>query len=548
MTVDITSGARATAASGPVRFAARPFAALIVFALLAAAHTWPLAANPAHLSRNDNADTILNTWTLAWVNHQMVHDPRHLFDANIFYPERYTLAYSEAMFVQSALAAPVFALGGSPVLAYNLVLLAGFALTGFAFWLLLRRWTGSIAAAYVSGSLAAFNAHVLVRLPHLQAQHPEFVPLALFCLDRAIRSERVADAASLGGAFALQAMTSIYMLVFSLWMLGFAALARAREWLKHPARAAACAAVAAAVAVALMLPYLAGYAAFHHLTGAERQADEAIAFAGWWPDYLLTDGRLHHALWSFRFDALARADAFPGVTAIVLVALAFAWPETRRDPRVRMCAAAAVGCVAVSMLPHAPIYRRLHDLVVLFRMVRTPARLAQIVLLMIAVVAGFGVAGLARRWRGASTWGAVLLVTAVNVEALRAPIDYTPFARIPAIYDTLAPIRHAVIAEIPLFPPGEIFFNAEYMLDSTRHWHPMLNGHSGIRPDSYDETYRGLAGFPDPRSLVALHDRGVTHVVVHMERLDAGARAALEDVSSLSLVAVEGDIRIYRLR
>src|SRR5581483_2946981 len=305
---------------------------------------------------------------------------------------------------------------------------------------------------------------------------------------------------------------------------------------------------AALVAAALLAPYLAGYAAFHHATGAERQAGEAVAFAGWWPDYLLTDGRLHHALWSYRFDLDARADAFPGVTALVLVALAFAWPETRRDARVRMCAAAGVGCLVVSMLPRAPFYPRLHDAIVLFRLVRTPARMAQMVLLMIAVVAGFGVAGLARRWRAASTWGAVALVAAVNVEALRAPIDYTPFTRVPPIYDTLAPIRHAVVVEIPLFPPREIFFNADYMLNSTRHWHPILNGHSGIRPDSYDETYRLLEHFPDATSLVALHDRGVTHVVVHLDRLDADARAALDRAASLTLVGEDAGIRIYRLR
>ena len=47
------------------------------------------------------------------------------------------------------------------MLAYNLVLLAGFALTGWAFWLLVLRWTGSAPAAYVSGCLAAFNARYL---------------------------------------------------------------------------------------------------------------------------------------------------------------------------------------------------------------------------------------------------------------------------------------------------------------------------------------------------------------------------------------------------
>src|SRR5258708_7558716 len=150
-------------------------AALAVFVLLACAHTWPLASNPAHLSRNDNGDTLLNTWPIAWVAHQLPRHPNHLFDANIFYHGRATLAYSEAMIVQGVMAMPVLGAGGSPVLAYNLVLLAGFVLTGWAFCLLLHRWTGSWAAGYVGGSLAAFNAHVFGRLPHLQTQHVEFV-------------------------------------------------------------------------------------------------------------------------------------------------------------------------------------------------------------------------------------------------------------------------------------------------------------------------------------------------------------------------------------
>ena len=166
-------------------------AALAVFTLLAVVHTWPLASNPAHLSRNDNGDALLNTWAIAWVAHQLPRDPTHLFDANIFYPERLTLAYSEAMIVQGVLALPIIAAGGSPVLAFNLVLLAGFVLTGWAFCLLLHRWTGSWAAGYTAGSLAAFNPHVFVRIPHLQTFHVEFIALVLFALDGLITSRRV---------------------------------------------------------------------------------------------------------------------------------------------------------------------------------------------------------------------------------------------------------------------------------------------------------------------------------------------------------------------
>src|SRR5436309_9056671 len=206
-------------------------APLAAFAVLAIIHTWPRASNPAHLSRNDQSDALMDTWAIAWVVHQLPRDPLHLFNANIFYPEPLTLAFSEAMIVQGILPMPVAAAGGSPVLAYNLILIAGFALTGWAFCLLIRRWTGSWAAGYVGGSACAFNSHVLVRLAHLQTQHVEFIALMLFAVDRLARSHRLRDALLLG--FALQGLTSIYLLVFSTWAFMFAVVARTRDWLRR---------------------------------------------------------------------------------------------------------------------------------------------------------------------------------------------------------------------------------------------------------------------------------------------------------------------------
>ena len=84
---------------------------LALFVVLAIGQTWPLASDPGHLSRNDNGDTVLNEWVLAWVAHQAPRDPLHLYDANNFYPERDTLAYAEAMIPQSALAAPLLVAG-----------------------------------------------------------------------------------------------------------------------------------------------------------------------------------------------------------------------------------------------------------------------------------------------------------------------------------------------------------------------------------------------------------------------------------------------------
>jgi hypothetical protein len=239
--------------------------------------------------------------------------------------------------------------------------------------------------------------------------------------------------------------------------------------------------------------------------------------------------------------------AFPGIAALALVVLALADPQHRRDPRVRMCAVAAVGCVAMSFAPKWPIYPLLYRLIPLLHMVRAVHLIAQLALLMIAVLAAFGVATLQRRWRYAGI--AALLV--VNVEALRAPVGFNWFDGVPAVYDVVANAPGAVVAEAPFPMPQQWFLNAPYMVNSTRHWRPMLNGYSGFRPPSYDKSYEAMRTFPSDTSLIALSQLGVTHVVVHQQAMNNGQPDPrynpYENVGSLQLLARDEDVLIYRL-
>src|SRR5262245_34392401 len=164
----------------------RPRTAAAVLGLLAVLHTWPLATAPWRLSLNYNADAEYSEWSLAWVAHTIVRDPLNLFNANIFAPERLTLAYSEPVITPALAAAPLHWAGASPVFVYNLLLLIGLVLTAFSAWLVVWRWTGSGGAALVAGSLAAFNVHQLNRLPHLQAAHLWGPALALYLTDRLV--------------------------------------------------------------------------------------------------------------------------------------------------------------------------------------------------------------------------------------------------------------------------------------------------------------------------------------------------------------------------
>ena len=139
---------------------------LLLFAALTAGMTWPQARRPGLVS--DLGDPLLSIWRLAWVADQVVRDPVHLFDANIFYPERHTLAYSDAMLVPALAAAPLFWAGLHPVHIYTLVLLAAFALSDAAMCALVGSLTGSRGAGVVAGILFAFCPYRFDHYSHLE--------------------------------------------------------------------------------------------------------------------------------------------------------------------------------------------------------------------------------------------------------------------------------------------------------------------------------------------------------------------------------------------
>jgi len=523
-------------------------ALLLFFVLMAIVQTWPLASDPAHLSRNDNADTVLNEWALAWVAHQAVTDPLHVFDANIFHPERDTLAYSESMIVQSAMAAPLLWLGASPVLAYNIILMAGFALNGFVMAWIIRRWTERTDAALVGGMLFAYNAHILTRLPHMQALHVEFLPLGLYAWDQLLRTPRLKHAATLGLMCAMQALTSVYLLVFTLCAMTAAAIARAPEWLGARRRVVVpwlliSGVVAAVVATPFLLPYL----WVHQAYGFERSLDDTTGLAASLASYLSSPSRLHYGLWSHAWFGESSA-LFPGVTATLLAALAIVKGTAFREPRARMCLVMGVTGVLLSFGARVPGFAFLFEHLSFLRVVRVVSSYGYLGLVGLAVVAAYGVIDVSRlvpprAWP--PTLAAILLL--VTFEPMAAPLELSPFEGTKRIYDLVRDDTDAVVIELPFYTESAGFAQARYMLNSTRHWRPMLNGYSGYRPPSYYATADAVSTFPSSASLSWLAGHGVTHVFVNMSAYDDEMPRRIEGSGRLHAFASERGITLYRL-
>src|SRR5712692_3619959 len=80
--------AAAPRSEGTGGLATRPLFALLIFSLLSVGMTFPLAlhAGEALIGTDSNAinDSYLSIWIFGWQAHQLLLDPVHLFQGNIF--------------------------------------------------------------------------------------------------------------------------------------------------------------------------------------------------------------------------------------------------------------------------------------------------------------------------------------------------------------------------------------------------------------------------------------------------------------------------------
>jgi hypothetical protein len=500
--------------------------AAAVCLLLATVHTWPLATAPHRLARHDNADVMLNEWIVAWVEHQLPRDPLHLFGANIFFPAPDSLAFSEPLIVPSLLGFPVRLAGGSPVLVHNFLVIVGLTLTAFAAYALVHSWTRDPLSSLVAASAFAFNTHLLTRTTHLQVLHAYGLPLALLAADRLVVSHRLREAIWLAIWLVVLAYTSVYLAIFGIVAVTVSVLMRCRDWFAEWRRALPRFAIAALLSGLAVLPLSLPYWRVAHGQGMSRSLESVGDFSATAGAYLRPGGT-YSELDSF----------FPGVlvSLLTLAALILVGRRDNHAPleRRRMLMLVGIGFAGfvLSLGTNTPVYGWLYGVFPPLAGIRVAARFALLVLFAFAVLGGLGAArirrsGLFGRW---STAALVAIVLGVNAEAIRAPFEYQQFEGIPNLYAILArESDRVVLVEQPFYPPEGIFENAEYVLNSTAHWRPLMNGYSGFIPQSYREYVKAFWFFPREHAIEAMRRAGVTHVVVHPQRFGADA-AAVED-------------------
>jgi hypothetical protein len=536
---------------------------LAFFILASLLYTYPLIRCMGSCVRN-MGDPLLNAWILAWDVRQALSDPANIFNANIFYPHANTLAYSESQFANALLAAPILLITNQPVAAHNFVYFFSFVFSGFGTFLLVRHLTGCWTAGLAAGVIFTFTPY---RFSHFQIQMlaTQWMPFALLYLDKTFRRQRWSDFLLFALFFNLTVLSSYYYGLFfsvAIFVLGLVYILVLRREIRRWSfwgKVLFVGVVTAVINIPLALPYFsladAGFVrdlATTELLKLEIQdfltatpenwlyGDLGAVFRGeYWSEHIAFPGVLAlllaiTALFSTRDKSLNPVDKLVqnrsliwGYTAVFLVIIILAMGATFQIP----------GSDIIIPMPFQWLFNHVPG----FQGLRAPSRFVIVSLFALSVLSGFGLAWLQTRWSAwaFTTWRPlhtgkiifILLLTAMALEYMVAPIPFEQVPSTPPVYDWLAAQEeNSPVIELP-FPQIPVEFITTESLRlyyATIHWQPLVNGYSGFEPPELAQIRAEMSIFPDQNSISRLNELGVRYVVYHQDLLNEESQAKFD--------------------
>ena len=538
-----------------MKAAVRSGGVALLFVVLTIAMTWPQAASMG-TRVYDADDPLLSIWRISWIAHIVPIDPLNIFNGNIFYPEKRTLAYTDSVLLQGAAGAPLIWAGVSRVTTYNLLLLLSMALSGWAMWRYALDLTGETGAAIVAGIVFAFVPYRFDHYLHLELQATIFLPLTLMYFDRAVASGSKRDGWLTMASFVAQLYSCIYYSVFLATAL--VPIAAIRLWFATPEkRLAFIRAIWLPVIVALIAaaPYAIAYGLNRGSLG-ERLDRDVLLYSASLRNYLATpEWNVIHGGWSRQFGQPERL-LFPGVLAIVLTVAGLLTIDRRR---AILIALGATGFV-ISLGLHSPFYEPLRAVMFPYRGLRAPARASILLFLAMAALAAFGWARLMRnRPKRVQAIATIAMSLALLIEYRTRMEAWLTVPSEPAqVYRWLSAQPRSVVAEVPFARADALHSISDgiYMFNSTWHWQPIVNGYSGFFPKTFIDLAEHTASFPDERSIAYLKDRGVDLLVIHGNLMDpqqfgsiTAALLARPDMEALAQYEEQmGSDMVFRIR
>jgi hypothetical protein len=401
-----------------------PLAIYAVLAFTTFASTW---GNPSGSWIGSPKDPQLFIWYLGWIPHQLSLGQSPLFTDYLSYPHGANLMWNTSMIFPAVLLWPVTAALG-PVVAYNLLITAGIALSAWCGFLAARLFVDRRLMCFVAGLIYGFSPALMAQaLGHPHAVVALFPPLALILGHEILVRRRLHPAAAggvAGVAAALQLLTgeellaeTLVVAVFGVAILALVHRDQLRASLPYVAKAtgAALAVFAVLAAYPLAFQFFGPQRVFGNVQGPDVYVSDLLAF-------FLPSSLIHFT------GNVTENDAYVGLPLLALFAagLVIGW----RVPRIRWIGLTALVVVVLSLGPHLHVNGNVTPIVLPWAAVALlpllgsalPARLMEIGFLAIGIVVAY--AG-ARALNATQNWRiATGLVLIAGLAVTAPPLPY----------------------------------------------------------------------------------------------------------------------------
>jgi hypothetical protein len=293
--------------------------ALFLYSGLTLVLTYPAILRLKGAIIGDFVDSFLNTWILAWGVRKITGGGwGSFFDANIFFPYKNTLAYSEHLLGEALTAVPIQLVFNDPLVTFNVSVLLSFVLTAMGMYLLVWYLTRNGYAAFFSGLLFSFFPWRIGHIAHLQLLSAQWLPLTFLFLHKTIKSFsfRVLFGAAL--FFILQFyFCGYYGLFLALFVVLFMALAL-QEGEGRRYRLIGSFGLFFLISFLVILPVYLPYLKLKKDFGFSRPFGEVVFFSADFISFLSTP--LQNRLWGKLLEGFMKpeGDLFMGLIALVM--------------------------------------------------------------------------------------------------------------------------------------------------------------------------------------------------------------------------------------
>ncbi|MCB0405634.1 MAG: hypothetical protein KDD51_12695 [Bdellovibrionales bacterium] len=515
---------------------------------------WPIGRLATGLP-DSTSDPLSFVWILERMSQNLL-GARALYDGNILFPFKESLATSETLPACALLYGAYKWIFGQSLLAFNLLQLTFLAanfLSMYFFSRLFLRTGGALVAATIFG----FS---LVRLAHLQHFHlmPQFLfPVFWGCAWKYERDRRGKWLVAMGALAGLQLYFSLSLgIVLGLSALPYAGflLWRGRTGGFVPV------VVGALVFVVVSAGIGASYYRISQQYGFRRPISDAYgssANLGSW--FLVTSDHLYDPpLGDLIIGGNGGRGREENVLFVGFAVLFLAYVGFKRLRRCRSAYGKRISklllysllfSVVLAFGTNLGVYNLLYYTLPGLKGFRTPARMGLSYLFFMAVLAGIGFQVLQSRLRSGAGARAVLgLIGLALIFVLdtHRPLVYPEVgANLNGVTEWLrAQGDDGAVVHLPFDVTA---LETLRMFKSLEHGRPIANGYTGFKPPSYGEVRQAAAGYAragGAEKKALLLQLGFRYLVVNLDRLPSGERAYLD---ALAAALVSDGFAVYRL-